>query len=122
MKTNFLLFPLLPAAATLAFAQNSTEPQPPVPIVQAEPRDTTLALPRPDNQKVYGPSSDTLIARETAQGVLENFRKAYTLTNVPRVVVYVNRELVDTGSGLKLTSRKENFEETSTSGKEGATS
>jgi hypothetical protein len=48
-----------------------------------------------ENQQLYGPSGDALIAHETANRILENFRKAYASTSVPRVVIYVNRELVD---------------------------
>jgi hypothetical protein len=121
MKTTLLLLPFLPLCTAIALAQNSSEPQPPPPIVAAH-SDSALTGPHGENQRVYGPSADTLIARETANGVLENFRKVYTLTNVPRVVIYVNRELVDTGSGFKLTSRREHFEETTATGKDGATS
>jgi hypothetical protein len=63
------------------------------------------------NQRVYGPSGDTLIARSTAEGIIEGFRRVYKTDGAPRVVIYVNRALVDTSSGLKLASRLENFEE-----------
>ncbi|HEX2854415.1 MAG TPA: hypothetical protein VHO24_14355 [Opitutaceae bacterium] len=116
MKANFLLlFPALPAIAVLALAQAEPEPQLPPPVVQApaEPR----VAPRPDNQKLYGPSGDTLIGRETANGILEGFRKVYTATSTPRIVVYVNRELVDLDSGLKHTGHSEKYEKTQSSAK-----
>jgi hypothetical protein len=109
MKANFLLlFPALPAFTALALAQSQSEPQLPPPVVQAptEPRSGV----RPDNQKLYGPSSDTLISREAANGILEGFRKVYSATNTPRIVIYVNRELVDLDSGLKHTGHTEKYE------------
>jgi hypothetical protein len=66
-------------------------------------------------QRVYGPSGDTLIAQQTAEGILEGFRKTYVTDGAPRVVIYVNRALVDTASGLKLTERTEKFEKTDNS-------
>lgn len=114
MKTIFFLVPALPALTAIALAQSQSEPQPPVPIAQVTPAPS---VPNPgtrlENQRLYGPTADTLIARQTAEGIVENFRKTYTLTNVPRIVVYVNRELVDTTSGLKLTGHTENYEKTS---------
>ncbi|MBM3853237.1 MAG: hypothetical protein FJ399_08775 [Verrucomicrobia bacterium] len=44
---------------------------------------------------VYGPSADTLVARQTADGILEGFRKTYHRDGAPRIVIYVNRALVD---------------------------
>jgi hypothetical protein len=115
MKATLLLFPALPALTALALAQSdSSEPQPPPPVVQALPAENSVRQ-RAEHQRLYGPSSDTLIARETANGILENFRKVYTVTNVPRIVVYVNRELVDLDSGLKLTGRTEKYEKTESS-------
>jgi hypothetical protein len=61
------------------------------------------------NQRVYGPSRDTLIARQTAAGIIEGFRKAYITDSAPRIVVYVNRTLVDTSSGMKLTAHSEKY-------------
>src|SRR6476620_10203142 len=122
MKPILLLFPALPALTAIALAQSANEPSPPPPVAQTTSPAITPPGAPPENQRVYGPSSDALIARETANGILENFRKTYTVTNAPRIVVYVNRELVDTTSGLKLTARKERFAETTTAGKEGTTS
>jgi hypothetical protein len=118
MKTNFfLLFPALPALAALAFAQAEPESQPPPPIVQAMPRTEPNFGPAADNQRLYGANSGTLIARETANGILENFHKVYATTNAPRVVIYVNRELVDLESGMKLTGHTEKYETTESSTK-----
>lgn len=105
------------AAVPFASAQNANEAPPvPPPIAQALPRTTAPGLQvGPEAQRVYGPSGDTLIARQAANGILEGFRKVYVKDGAPRVVVYVNRALVDTTSGLKLTGRVEQFEKTDAS-------
>ncbi len=114
---------LATVTSTLApFFLASSSAQTPVPtsppIVQALPRGTPVTVPVPQpgqpaqpTQRVYGPSGDTLIARQAADGVLEGFRKVYVSDGAPRVVVYVNRTLVDTTDGLKLTERTEYFDQ-----------
>jgi hypothetical protein len=118
MKNVFLFLPFLPALTAIAFAEatQSEPPSPPPPVYQAPAPAEPNAGARSDNQRLYGPSSDTLIARETANGILENFKKAYAKAdNAPRVVIYVNRELVDLDSGLKLTGHTEKYEKTKSS-------
>jgi hypothetical protein len=44
---------------------------------------------------VYAPSPDTLVAKVTADGVVEGFRRTYARDGAPRIVVYVNRALVE---------------------------
>jgi hypothetical protein len=109
---------LLLVIAPAILAQSSNQPPHlPPPVAQAAPRTvpgTSLGQPQPE-QRVYGPTQDTLIARQTADGILEGFRKTYKTDGAPRVVVYVNRALIDTSTGLKLTDRKEQFEKTDTS-------
>lgn len=117
MKRSLLFVPFACGLAPVILAQSSNEPRPtPPPVVQAMPR-TSSPIPQPAQpgvaqQRVYGPTGDTLIARQTAEGVLEGFRKVYQTGAAPRVVIYVNRALVDTASGLKLTGRTEQFEKT----------
>lgn len=108
---------LAPFFVASSSAQTSPAPTSP-PIVQALPRGTPAPVPVPQPgqtaqsaQRVYGPSGDTLIARQAADGVLEGFRKVYVSDGAPRVVIYVNRTLVDTADGLKLTERTEYFEQ-----------
>lgn len=114
MNRSLLLVPFTFWFAPLLVAQSTTPPPPePPPIVQATPRGPTAIPqpgPQPGGQRLYGPSGDTLIARVTADGILEGFKKAYVQDGAPRVVIYVNRALVDTSSGLKLTERVEQFE------------
>ena len=105
-------------AAPLLVAQSPDQPPPTPPpvIVQATPRAAPVGPQMgPSTQRVYGPSGDTLIARQTADGILEGFKKVYKTDGAPRIVIYVNRALVDTASGFKLTGRTENFEKTDTS-------
>ncbi len=115
--TLFVLSPL--TLTTLLLAQNpeSAPPVPP-PVVQAPARGPLAANLEPGaNQRLYGPTADTLIARPTAEGVIEGFRKSYKTDGTPRIVVYVNRALVDTTGGLKLTDRVEQFEKSDTAHK-----
>ena len=101
---TFMLAPLL-------LAQPQDQPPTPPPVAQASPRVSPALPGEPAQQRVYGPSSDTLISRQAADGILEGFRKAYNKTDgAPRVVIYVNRALVDTVNGFKLTDRREQFE------------
>lgn len=112
MNRSLLLAPLFISLVPRADAQAPNTPPPtPPPLVQASPRSMSPApsLGQPA-QRVYGPSGDTLITRQAADGVFEGFRKAYKTDGAPRIVVYVNRALIDTASGLKLTERMENFE------------
>ena len=89
---SYLLAPLtlLLAPEVVGQAANTLPPSPP-PVVQSLPGPLQPAL-APGQQKLYGPSGDTLIARSAADGVIENFRKAYHKPDsAPRVVVCVNR-------------------------------
>ena len=106
---------LVPAAISLAplLAAQTPDPAPPTPppVVQMLPRSASPVMQPGAQQRVYGPSGDTLISRQNADGILEGFKKAYNKTDgAPRVVIYVNRVLIDTASGLKLTERVEQFE------------
>ena len=67
-------------------------------------------IPPSAEQHVYGPRAEALIPRATADSIVDRFRKAYPGEHAPRVVVYVNRALVDTTSGLKLTGHTEHYE------------
>ena len=110
-------YTFLLAAPVLMLAQPAVSPPP---VAQAAP---AVVAPGPQigpvaqqpQQRVYAPAADTLIAQQTAEGILEGFRKTYLTDGAPRVVIYVNRALVDTGNGLKLTDRTERFEKTDTS-------
>jgi hypothetical protein len=55
-----------------------------------------------------------LIAPEQAKGLIDRFKASYAKLGSPRMVLYVNRDLVDETSGVKLTERKERVQSTST--------
>jgi len=112
---SFLLPLVLPALTVVALAQSQPAPEPPVPVTKAWPEAGAQPV-APADQRLYGPTSATLIAPSVAQGVVEKFRAAYGATDAPRIVIYVNRSLVDP-AGLKLTGRTEKYAETTTDGK-----
>jgi len=115
MKALFFPF-VLPALSAVALAQaTSPAPEPPVPVAQAWP--VAAAQPAaPAEQRLYGAYATPLIAPAAAQSVVDKFRAAYSTTNAPRLVIYVNRSLVD-AAGLKLTGRAESYTEKSADGK-----
>ncbi len=91
--------------SSVSFAQmDPPPPEPPVPVTQAPPKMDPV--PVTDNQKLYAPPS-SLIAPEQAQAIVERFKAAYAKLGNPRVLFYVNRDLVDIESGLQLTGRKQ---------------
>lgn len=116
---TYLFAPISLSLLSLLVAQTSSQPpSPPPPVAQAgvRPLSPGLEIGRPDpQQRLYGPTADTLISRQNAEGVLDGFRKTYKTDGAPRVVVYVNCALVDTANGLKLTERMEQFEKTDAS-------
>lgn len=77
----------------------------------------STASPAPEDyvyvQRSYG-QTPVLISPQQAQLVVEEFRSNYTKISSPRILIYVNRELVDENSGLKLSARSENVETTRT--------
>ncbi len=108
---NARLLALVPFLATpVLLAQVGNEPpSAPPPVSQAMPAAVAPVPPSPE-QHVYGPRQETLVPRATADAVVDRFRKAYSGEHASRIVVYVNRALVDSASGLKLTARTEHFE------------
>lgn len=123
MNARLLLFtPLTFFVVPFLFGQSDSAPQPGVPVTQAPPPDTTLLTPPAgEDQRVYGTRWTTLVTPEAAQALVTRFRTAYGQTNSPRIVIYVNRALVETESGLKLTGRTEKVHETVTANKDAAT-
>jgi hypothetical protein len=86
-------------------------PEPPVPVMSAPaPQDRPAR--GPENQRLYGPSSATIVPAEQAQALVAKFREAYVKMGSPRILFYINRDLVDTQSGLKLNGRTEKNQET----------
>lgn len=90
-------------------AQVDNPPPTPPPVYQAPSPAPVAPLAQANNQRVYGPSGDTLVARQSAAGIIEGFRKTYSADSAPRIVIYVNRTLVDTTTGMKLTAHSEKY-------------
>ena len=63
-----------------------------------------------------------LVDPERAQGIVDLFRTNYALLGSPRILIYVNRNLVGDQSGVKLSDRSERVETTSTSSSASASS
>ena len=57
-------------------------------------------------QKAYS-GSPGAASSEAAAAALESFKAAYPKLGSPRILIYVNRELVDQRSGMKLAGREE---------------
>ncbi|MDB6109026.1 MAG: hypothetical protein JWR69_776 [Pedosphaera sp.] len=57
-----------------------------------------------------------LIPPEEAQAVVDQFRTNYPKMNGPRILIYVNSELVDEQTGMKLSGRSETVETKTQSG------
>lgn len=95
-----------PAATTTTTAKSDL----PVTVtVTVAPGDNTSAKSTPREQQLYAPSG-TLVSPDKAKQVVDTFRTAYEKLGKPSLLLYVNRELVDTASGLRVTTRKEHIE------------
>jgi hypothetical protein len=55
-----------------------------------------------------------LVAPEQAQSIIDRFKQTYQEMGSPRFLIYVNRELVDERSGMKLSSQRQVIESTRT--------
>ena len=112
-----LVVPFTLVVGPLFGAPSAPLPEEPIPVTQApptgKPSQALLTPPGGEDQRVYG-SSGELISAETAQQVSERFRAAFGQAASPRIVIYVNRALVDAASGLRLTGRTEKFYDTTT--------
>lgn len=115
MKTKILSAFVLPISASCLIAQPSAPktvspaPPPPPPVSAAQPPSPTAT-----DRFVYDhkPKSDLpyLVTPEQAQTVITRFKEAYSKMGNPRMVIYVNRDLVDSSTGLKLSARTEQTE------------
>jgi hypothetical protein len=70
----------------------ATPPPPVTHVVRPPAAQPVLPAEAP---RVYAPSPDTLVAKVTADGVVEGFRRSYARDGAPRIVVYVNRALLE---------------------------
>src|SRR5450631_3833371 len=104
MRTN--LFPallMLPAFIAPAWAQEISNTPPPV--YQAPAAATPQQVYVYDQKPL--PGMPALVTPEQAQSIVDLFKTNFVKTGNPRILLYVNRELVDQQSGLKLSGRSE---------------
>lgn len=123
MNPRVLLVPLAALVVPLLEAQTPPSPPPPVPVNQAPANaqgQSLITPPAGEDQRIYGPTPSSLITPDAARTLSDRFRAAYGQTASPRIVVYVNRALGDSPSGLKLTGRTEKHYRTSASTEDGA--
>ncbi|MEO5802393.1 MAG: hypothetical protein ABIR24_02600 [Verrucomicrobiota bacterium] len=115
---NLILFSLLAAAGCASSPQPQVrEIYEPVPVPVSRSRVTEpLQQPTSIETFVYDqkplPGQPLLVAPDQAQSVIDKFKEAYGKLGQPRLLLYVNRELVDEKSGLKLVARTEKTEST----------
>ncbi|MFO1501382.1 MAG: hypothetical protein U1G07_23835 [Verrucomicrobiota bacterium] len=110
MKLN-LIFCALAASIVLAHAQArapKTAPQappPPPPVYTAANSHANTNSPYVYEQQPVG-GRPYLIAPEQAQAIINRFKDEYKKLGSPRFLIYVNRDLIDENSGMKLSSHK----------------
>src|SRR4051812_41271916 len=108
LSLSLFLAPLAVISGPL-FAQEKA-PEPPVPVTQAPTRADAAPAAGSDYQQRLYASGGALVAPEKANEILNTFRPAYDRLGKPRILFYVNRELVDNHAGIKLSGRKEHTE------------
>lgn len=90
-------------------------PPPPPPVSTAPPAPAPSSPAFVYDQKPAGGRA-YLVSAEQAQAVISKFKDAYSKAGSPRILIYVNRELLDEASGLKLSARRERVETSRTIG------
>jgi hypothetical protein len=111
MNSRLVFLLAAAAAAAPAFAEDK-KPEPPVPVVQAPaiPASTAPTEGGDYQQRLYGPAAGSLVPPDRANQIVNGFRASYDKLGKPRILFYVNRELVDENGGVKLSSRTEKTE------------
>lgn len=109
MKTTSLTLVAL-LSATAALAQQSSRTAGERPPVQPAPTNQAPVAATDSGQQLYSPEDRTIIPPAQAREVVGRFAQAYDKLGRPRILFFVNRDLVDTQSGLKLTRRTERTE------------
>ncbi|MBI5424619.1 MAG: hypothetical protein HZA32_11105 [Opitutae bacterium] len=107
--TPALVFLAAIGAAVAAHAQSRTDGERP-PLAQQVVATPPSLAPTDAGQKLYAPENRSIVAPEQARAVVDKFAEAYGKLGKPRLLFYVNRDLVDASSGLRLTKRSERTE------------
>ena len=114
MKTKVLSGVILLASLSFLLAQ-ARQPKPTPPAPPPPPPISTAPAPAsPAGTYVYeqksSPDRPYLVTPEQGQTVISRFKDAYGKMGSPRFLIYVNRELVDQETGVKLSARSEETE------------
>ncbi|HEY1173836.1 MAG TPA: hypothetical protein VGH19_20895 [Verrucomicrobiae bacterium] len=122
MKTSIAATLAVVLAVGSAYAQPAQKigpdgkpmaPQPPPPLTTAEGGAVQPPVVPTANNPVYVyqqqpiAGQPSLVSPEQARGIIEAFKKGYAKLGEPRILIYVNRELVDEKSGFALSGRTE---------------
>lgn len=124
MKTQIVLGLAAAVLAACAQAQNkqgaapaaTVQVQPDRPPVFQAPSQTPPQRQNPPEVFVYKQQlvqqPVAIYSREQAQAIVDGFRSNYDKLGSPRMLIYVNRELVDEQSGMKISARSEQVDTT----------
>ena len=110
MKIRFAGAMMLVASAALASAQDKAPERPPITFNNSQLKSGETYI---YEQKPMA-GRPVLISQEQATGLINRFKTNLGKLGNPRMVFYVNRELVDESSGVKLTERKERIQSNTT--------
>ncbi|MBI3887034.1 MAG: hypothetical protein HY302_15095 [Opitutae bacterium] len=108
MNATILLFAAALPAAGFAQQSPTAGEAPPVTRGPGAAPAANLAL-LPGEQQLFAPAG-SIIRPEEARAIVEKFKTTYAALGKPRLVFYVNRDLVATESALELTKRTEHTE------------
>jgi len=113
-RTTMKFLPLVPIAlaALLPSAQAAETappppPAPPAPPIVTVPGNAPAEPGRYSYEQRPAAGRPPLVSPEQARTVISRFKAGYPKIGGPRLVIYVNRELVDDSGGLRLTGRRE---------------
>lgn len=104
-----------PVSTTRAVNQAPPEGAATTPEVRQAPAPVASGQTYVYDQKAIS-GRPTLVTPDQARAIVEQFRGAYATLGSPRLLVYVNRELVDEQSGMVLTGHTERYQTTRSSG------
>ncbi|MEN9663336.1 MAG: hypothetical protein RL324_2285 [Verrucomicrobiota bacterium] len=111
MKTNLLVCGfILSGPVLLGGLQAAAVIEAPPPVIPGRqiPESPARLV---ENQRLYGQEAGNqpLVAPEVAKRLVDRFRATFSSPAAPRIVLYVNRELVGDGSKLNLTGHTESY-------------
>ena len=115
MKTTILFLTSALASTSWTSAQTSKPkavsplPPPPPPVSIAQPA-ASASPERFVYEHKFSAERPYLVTPEQAQTIINRFKEAYAKMGSPRVLIYINRDLVDEESGVKLSARSEQTE------------